>query len=309
MITIFKSTDQGLKTIHTPTDGSWINVVDPGPEEVARVEEWGILPEFVTHSLDIDERARTERSNSLILIVLRLPYAQVKTADIPYITVPLGIVLTDKLIMTICRREMGIIKEFAAGRIHDLSTAKKNRFVLQLFFHTANQYLNYLRDIDAAVSTLEDKLYRSVQNKEVMDLLKYQKSLVYFTSDLKSNELMLERLQKGQLFQAYPEDAELLDDVLIEIRQAIEMTSISENILSQMMDAFASIISNNLNVILKFLASITIIISLPTLVASFYGMNVGLPGQNYPSVFALILLISLVISVIVVIIFKKKNWL
>lgn len=309
MITIFKSTDQGLKTSHTLSNGSWINVTDPSSEEIAQVEKWGILPEFVTHSLDIDERARTERNNSLILIVLRLPYKQDKIADIPYITVPLGIVLADKFIVTISRKETVIIKEFAAGRIHDLSTDKKNRFVLQLFFHTANQYLNYLRDIDAAVSILKDKLYRSVQNKEVLDLLKYQKSLIYFTSDLKSNELMFERLQKGQLFQAYPEDAELLDDVLIEIRQAMEMTSISENILSQMMDAFASIISNNLNVILKFLASITIVISLPTLVAGFYGMNVRLPGQNYSFAFSSILLVSFVISLIVVIIFKKKDWL
>lgn len=309
MITIFKSTNHRLETVNTPTEGCWVNVVNPREQEVAQVESLGIPPDFVTHSLDIDERARTERSNDFVLIVLRLPYFQGRMAPIPYITVPLGIILTDTLIVTICREETCVIQEFAAGHVHDLSTVKKNRFVLQLLLRTADRYLSYLRDIDAAVDTLEEKLHRSLQNKEVMELLKYQKSLVYFTTALKSNELMLERLQKSQLFQAHPEDVDLLDDVLIEIRQAIEVTAISENILSQMMDAFASIISNNLNVVMKFLTSMTIVISLPTLIASFYGMNISLPGQNHPYAFPLMMLISLMISLIVVIIFWKKEWL
>lgn len=283
--------------------------MDPSEQEVAQVEGWGIPPDFVTHSLDIDERARTERSNGFVFIVLRLPYAQDKMAQIPYFTVPLGIILADTLIVTICREETRVIQEFVTGQVHGLSTVKKNRFILQLLLRTADQYLNYLRDIDAAVDRLEEKLHRSLQNKEVMELLKYQKSLVYFTTALRSNELMLERLQKSQLFQAYPEDVELLDDVLIEIRQAIEVTGISENILSQMMDAFASIISNNLNVVMKFLTSMTIVISLPTLIASFYGMNVRLPGQDHPYVFSLTLLVSLMISLVVVVVFWKKNWL
>lgn len=309
MITIFKSTNHRLETANTFTEGCWVNVVNPSEQEVAQVESLGIPPDFVTHSLDIDERARTERSNGFVLIVLRLPYLQGRMAPIPYITVPLGIILTDTLIVTICRKETCVIQEFASGHVHDLSTVKKNRFVLQLLLRTADRYLSYLRDIDAAVDTLEEKLHRSLQNKEVRELLKYQKSLVYFTTALKSNELMLERLQKSQLFQALPEDVDLLDDVLIEIRQAIEVTAISENILSQMMDAFASIISNNLNAVMKFLTSMTIVISLPTLIASFYGMNVSLPGQNHPYAFPLMMLISLMISLIVVIIFWKKEWL
>ena len=309
MITIFKSTNHRLETANTPTEGCWVNVVNPSEQEVAQVEGWGIPPDFVTHSLDIDERARTERSNGFVLIVLRLPYLQGKMAHIPYITVPLGIILTDTLIVTICREETTVIQEFTTGQVHGLSTVKKNRFVLQLLLRTADRYLGYLRDVDAAVDALEEKLHRSLQNKEVRELLKYQKSLVYFTTALKSNELMLERLQKSQLFQAYPEDVDLLDDVLTEIRQAIDVTGISENILSQMMDAFASIISNNLNVVMKFLTSMTIVISLPTLIASFYGMNVRLPGQDHPYVFPLTLLVSLMISLIVVIIFWKKEWL
>lgn len=309
MITIFKSTDRGLETIDAPVCKCWVNVVDPTDEEIVQIEKWGILPDFVTHSLDIHERARIEKGNNHILIILRLPYEQNIKEDVPYITIPLGIILTDTCIMTVCKEKTNIIGEFAAGRVSGLSTMKKNPFVLQLFLRTADQYLRYLRDIDAAVDILEDRLYRSVKNKEVLGLLKYQKSLVYFTSDLRSNELMLERLQKGKLLHAYPEDAELLDDVLVEIRQAIEMTGISENILSQMMDAFTSIISNNLNVIMKFMTSMTIVISLPALIGTFYGMNIRLPGQNYPFTFPLLLLVSFIISIAMIIIFWKKNWL
>lgn len=308
MITIYKSINDRLETVDSLSEGCWVSVIDPDNREIVQVKDFGIPADFVTHALDIDERAHTERNDGVVLIVLRLPHEQEKTAQIPYCTVPLSIILTGSLIVTICRAETAVIREFTASQGNGLSTIKKNRFVLQLLLRTASQYLHYLRDIDTAVDILEDKLYRSLQNKEVMDLLKYQKGLVYFTTALKSNELMLERLQKGQLFQPHPEDVELLDDVLIEIRQAIEMTYISENILSQMMDAFASIISNNLNVVMKILTSITIVISLPTLIASLYGMNVRLPGQHLPYAFSLTLLVSLMISSIVVVVFWKKNW-
>ncbi|BBO16918.1 magnesium transporter [Candidatus Brocadia pituitae] len=308
MLTIYKSINDRLETVDSLSEGCWVSVIDPDDREIAQVKDFGIPADFVTHALDIDERAHTERNDGVVLIVLRLPQEQEKTAQIPYCTVPLSIILTGSLIVTICRAETAVIREFTASQGNGLPTIKKNRFVLQLLLRTASQYLHYLRDIDTAVDILEDKLYRSLQNKEVMDLLKYQKGLVYFTTALKSNELMLERLQKGQLFQPHPEDVELLDDVLIEIRQAIEMTYISENILSQMMDAFASIISNNLNVVMKILTSITIVISLPTLIASLYGMNVRLPGQHLPYAFSLTLLVSLMISSIVVVVFWKKNW-
>ena len=222
---------------------------------------------------------------------------------------PLSIIIIEKLIVTIAPLATGVLQEFAAGHVRGLSTAKKTRFVLRLLWHIADQYLVRLREINTAVDALEDKLQRSLRNREVMELLKYQKSLVYFTTALKSNELVLERLQKGQLLQRYPEDDELLDDVLIEVRQAIEMTSISEDILSQMMDAFASIISNNLNAVMKFLASVTIVLSVPTLLASLYGMNVRLPLEEHPLAFLLIVTASLAASSIVVFVFWRKDWL
>lgn len=309
MLTIYKSTERGLETVPDIADGCWVHVITPGPEEISRLESLGVPPDFLTHAPDLDERPRTERDDGGLLIVLHFPYAQGPSADIPFITVPLSIIIIEKLIVTIAPLATGVLQEFAAGHVRGLSTAKKTRFVLRLLWHIADQYLVRLREINTAVDALEDKLQRSLRNREVMELLKYQKSLVYFTTALKSNELVLERLQKGQLLQRYPEDDELLDDVLIEVRQAIEMTSISEDILSQMMDAFASIISNNLNAVMKFLASVTIVLSVPTLLASLYGMNVRLPLEEHPLAFLLIVTASLAASSIVVFVFWRKDWL
>lgn len=309
MLTILKSTEQGLNTIETAVSGCWIHVVSPTPAEVAELERLGLPTEFLPHALDLDERARTERNDGALLIILRFPHAQGPQASVPYVTLPLSIIVTETALVTIAPQSTGFLQEFAAGQVRGLSTGKPTRFVLHLLGHIAEQYLACVREINQAVDALEDRLQRSLQNREVLELLKYQKSLVYFTTALQSNELVLERLQKGQLLKHFPEDEELLDDVLIEVRQAIEMTSISENILSQMMDAFASIISNNLNVVMKFLASITIVLSVPTLMASLYGMNVSLPGGAHPLAFTAILAVSGIISAVVLWILWKKNWL
>jgi magnesium transporter len=310
MLTIYKTTEHGLETVDDIAEGCWVHVVTPGPEEMSRLGALGIPPEFLTYALDLDERPRTERDDGGLLITLRFPFAQGPAADIPFITIPsASSFLTEKLTVTITPQATGVLQKFAAGGVRGLSTAKKTRFVLHLLYHIANQYLVQLREINAVVDALEDRLQRSLRNREVMELLKYQKSLTHFTTALKSNELVLERLQRGQLLQRYPEDDELLDDVLIEVRQAIEMTAISEGILSQMMDAFASIISNNLNVVMKFLASVTIVLSVPTLIASLYGMNVRLPLEDHPLAFLLILAFSLGVALFVVVVFWRRDWL
>jgi magnesium transporter len=290
------------------SSGCWINVVDPNSTEITRLQELEIPPEFITYPLDMDEQARTERDNGATLIVVRVPFYQGDDFDVPYSTLPLGIILTDRLILTICKRENEIVQGFSSGRMRDLSTAKRYRFVLRLLLKTAQTYLVYLRQINKVVDALEDQLQRSTRNKEVLELLKYQKSLTYFTTALKSNELLMERLQRLQMFKTYPEDEELLEDVLIENRQAIEMTNIASNILSSMMDAFASIISNNLNGVMKFLASITIVLSLPTIVASLWGMNVGLPLANLSWAFLAILGFIFLTALATVFIFWKRDW-
>lgn len=308
MISIYKNSESGLSILPAPAPGSWINVVDPTPDEIAQLNALCIPQDYLTYPLDIDERARTERENGEVLIVLRAPQFQGTSADIPYTTIPLGIILTEQYVVTVCRQDNLILQEFASGRMRNLSTGKRQRFVLRLLLLTAQKYLNYLREITKVVDVLEDELQMSTRNKEVLELLKYQKSLTYFTTALKSNELMMERLQRTQLFRTYPEDEDLLEDVLTENQQAIEMTNITSNILSSMMDAFASIISNNLNAVMKFLASITIVLSVPTMIASFFGMNVDLPFEQHPFAFLFVLALSLVTGLSVVYIFMKRDW-
>jgi magnesium transporter len=308
MITIYKNNEQGLLQIDEPTSGCWINVVDPTPEEFTQLVKRGIPQDYLTYALDIDERARTERENGDLLIVLRVPTFKGANSDIPYSTLPLGIIFSSDFLVTACRHENEILRDFSSGKIRNLSTSKRQRFVLRLLLFSANRYLSYLREITKMIDILEDQLQQSTRNREVLELLKYQKSLTYFATALKSNELMMERLQRSRLFQTYEEDEDLLEDVLTENQQAIEMTNITSNILSSMMDAFASIISNNLNSVMKFLASITIVLSLPTMIASFYGMNVDLPLAGHPIAFLFTLGLSLTVSMSVAIYFWRHDW-
>jgi magnesium transporter len=310
MITVYRSTPQGVAQISEPVDGCWIHLVNPDLEELEQVQHaYNIPPDYLTYPLDQDEMARTEKDEGVTLVILRVPRYQGETSDIPYTTVPLGIIQTDRVIVTVCSFESDLIRGLTSGRVRNLSTTKRNRFLLHIFLVAAQQYLTYLRSINKTVDVLEDKLQLSLRNREVLELLKYQKSLTYFTTALKANELMMARLQKSQLFRMYPDDEDLLEDALTEIGQAIEMTNISSGILSAMMDAFASIISNNLNVVMKFLASVTIILALPTLVASIYGMNVDLPLDAHPLAFYYVLAGALIVSIVVVIVFIRKDWL
>jgi magnesium transporter len=309
MITIYKSTENGIEQISNAVDNCWINIVNPSPTELSDLRNLKLPQDFLTYPLDMDERPRSEREDDgTLLVIIRIPVYEGETADVPYTTIPLGIIISDEHILTICSQECDILSAMALGKVRGLSTGKRFRFILRFLLGVATKYLNFLREINKSTELLEDKLQHSVKNKEVQELLKYQKSLVYFTTALRANELLLERLQRMQLFKQYPEDEDLLEDVITENQQAIEMTDISSNILSSMMGAFASIISNNLNVILKFLASITIVLSIPTIVTSFFGMNVNLPFSDHPMAYLIIIAMFMGISFIVIYIFMKRDW-
>jgi magnesium transporter len=308
MLTIYKTTLDGLETLESPTNGCWIKAIDPSREEIAKLEDWGIEPELITYSLDQDEMARVERDEGYTLILLRIPHFQGETHDIPYNTVPMGIIIKENLIVTICRHENQITNILTNGKYRGFKTAKRYRFVLYVLLETATRYLTFLREINRAVDHVEDQLQKSTRNREVLELLKYQKSLVYFTTALHSNEVMMERLQRMRMFNQYDEDEELLEDVLTENQQAIQVTNINAEILSGMMDAFASIISNNLNGVMKALATITIVINVPAIVAAFYGMNVSLPGEDHPYAFLIVFGISLILTSIAVFTFYKRDW-
>ncbi len=309
MIEIFKNTINGLESLQKVVEGCWINICAPTPAEIEQLTSLGIPQDFVTYPLDIDERPRIEREDDgSMLVVIRIPEYQGQGVDVPYTTTPLGVILTVKYIMTVSREPNEIIHQFSSGRARRFSTSKRNRFLLLILLQTATTYLSHLREINKIVDNLEDQLQQSMRNKGVMDLLKYKKSLVYFTTALRSNQLVLERLQRTQLFMMYPDDMDLLEDVITENQQAIETTSVSSNILSSMMDTFSSIISNNLNSVMKFLASVTIVLSVPTIITSYFGMNVSFPFDAHPAAYLGIIGIILMISLIVIALFMKRDW-
>jgi len=309
MLTVYRSSPRGLDEVPQPEAGCWADAVNPTAEEVDRLKALGVPAHFLKHALDLGERPRVEHEQNTTLIVLRLPVARGTEAEVPYQTLPLGIILTDRMIVTACRVQENLAHMLLARQQESVSTTQHSRFLLQLFFGVAETYLEQLAEINEAVEALEDRLEQSLQNREVLGLLRYQKSLTYFITALRSNRLMLERLRRSHLFEGAPQDLELLEDVLTETEQAIEITGIASDILSQMMDAFASIISNNLNVVMKFLAVVTVVLSVPTLIASLYGMNVGLPGEEHPLVFVAIVAVSAAISLLLLWLFRRKNWL
>lgn len=308
MLTIYKTTPEGLQTLESTANGCWIKATNPNIEEIEKLKQWGIEPELITYALDQDEMARIERDEGYTLILLRIPHFQGETNDIPYITVPMGIIIKDNLIATICQHDNHITNVLTNGKYRGFKTAKRYRFVLYVLLETATRYLTYLREINRAVDRVEDQLEKSTRNRELLMLLKYQKSLVYFTTALHSNEVMMERLQRMRMFNQYEEDEDLLEDVITENQQAIQVSNINAEILAGLMDAFASIISNNLNVVMKALAAITIIINVPAIVAAFYGMNVTLPGEEHPLAFLTVFGISIFLSSLAAIIFYKRDW-
>lgn len=293
---------------HEYIEYNWHNIIAPSKEELETLsEELDIPMDFLMSPLDIDERPRVEVDGRNMLILIRTPHFD-ESKDIQYITVPLGIIFSDNMILTISFIKNDVIQAFADGKLKGLSTVSRSRFLLQIFSGTARVYLDYLKRIDKQTSLVEKKLQKSMKNKELIEFLNIEKSLVYFATSLRANELVLDRLQRTGTLQMQADEADLLEDVIIEIRQAIEMTNIHSNILSALMDAFASIISNNLNAVMKFLTSVTIILMFPVWVSSVYGMNINLPFQHSPHAFVITMGFSIFLSVCGAILFWKRKW-
>ncbi len=309
MIKIYSIINKKLQEIDSYKKDSWVNITSPTKEELEKISQELQIPlDFLTDPTDIDERARIETEKKIILTVLRIPRFEGDDVEIPFSTLPLGIIFLDDHLITICLKENNVINDFIMGKVKNFSIFNRTKFLLQVLLKTSLLYLNYLKEINRRTSTIERELHKAMKNEELIKLLDIEKSLVSFTSSLKSNELMMERLQTGKIIKINPEDEDFLEDTIIDNRQAIEMANIYSNILSGMMDAFASVISNNLNVVLKFLTSITIILMIPTLIASVYGMNVELPFQDLPQAFGITMVISLVFSIIGIFIFMKRKW-
>ena len=269
-----------------------------------------ISDEFIRYPLDYEEQARIDVEDDMTLFVVDVPIIEDDSDGKSYSTMPLGmIVVRDEFFITVSLRKNRIIDSFEKWRVKGMFTYKKTRFLIQILYLNASYYLNDLKKINRQTERTVQALQKSMRNKELIQLLNVEKSLVYITTSLKANELVMEKTARGKILKSYEEDDDILEDAIIENRQAIEMGKIYSDILSGTMDAYASVISNNLNVVMKLLASITIVLSLPTLIASIWGMNVPLPFSNDIHGFAIVTGISILISIIAFIWLKKKDML
>ena len=306
MISIYKTVEDELISVDKIEDGCWVYVTRPTTEELERLQdETGIDMDDLRAPLDDEERSRVEVEDDYNMILVDIPSLDEKDR---YVTIPLGIYMTKEVIVTLCLEESPVLRAFANKRVREFYTFKKTRFVFQILYRNATSYLRYLRIIDRKSDQIEEKLHISQKNSELIELLELEKSLVYFTNSLRSNEVVLEKLLRTEKIRKYPEDEDLLEDVIVENKQAIEMANIYSNILSGMMDAFASVISNNLNIVMKLLATVTIVLSIPTMIASFFGMNFDvIPLGHNPYGFVITIVITLLISLLVALFFRKKN--
>lgn len=299
-----------LKKIDDLQKGCWVNMVAPSESEIKLISERLHIPEdFIKDPLDDEERSRLEKEDNHVLIIVDFPYIIYDDSGFPvYETLPIGLIVTEECFITISLIENPIIMDFINKKIKGFFTYKKTRFALQILFHISTYYLRYLKQINRKTDDIEKELHQSMKNEELYAFLSLEKSLVYFTTSLKSNKIVLQKMLRLNHLKMYEEDKDLLEDVIIENTQAIEMAETYHSILTSMMNTFASVISNNLNIVMKFLTSITIILSFPTIVASIYGMNVDLPYQNNPYAFIGVIFVALLLSSVTTIIFWKKKY-
>ena len=291
--------------------GSWISLVNPSEDEIKDVcSNLKIEDEFIKYPLDYEEQARIDIEDDMTLFVIDVPVIEESKEGKTYSTMPLGlIVVRDEFFITVSLKKNRIIDSFEKGRVKGMCTYKKTRFVLQILYLNASYYLTDLKRINKEAENTVNDLKKTMKNEDLMQLLNLENSLVYITTSLKANELVMEKTARGKILKSYEEDDEILEDAIIENRQAIEMSKIYSEVLNGTMDAYASIISNNLNVVMKFLASITIVLSLPTLIASIWGMNVPLPFATNPYGFGIVCGISILLSALVFVWLKRKDML
>ena len=290
--------------------GNWINMISPTEEEIQRVcAALQIKQDFIRYSLDEEEKARidTEDDDNTTLYIIDIPVIESDRTRRVYVTIPIGVIFVrDDYIITVSQKNNDIIKDI---KTENVITYKKSRFLLQILYANSKKFLSLLYKINKELESTENKLKNSLQNEGLLKMLDLEKSLVYFTTSLKSNEVVMEKTTRGKIIKLYEEDEDLLEDAIIENKQAIEMAKIYSDILSGTMDTYASIISNNLNAVMKILTSVTFILAIPTLIASIWGMNVELPFQREPLGFLIITVFSIIMCIVATIWLKRKRML
>ncbi|MDR1596254.1 MAG: magnesium transporter CorA family protein [Treponema sp.] len=298
MITIRTQGNPGLIETNEVVKGSWVDARNVTKEDLNRLEtEFGIANELLTDIMDADEQARIEKEDGYTAMIVRLPVYD-PLEEVSYFTLPLGIVLFPDKIITICMRSSDALNDISTNRVRGFTLKNHNSFVLNFLGRAAFTYLKALKELNKRTNIIKGELQRSIKNNELIQLLSIQKSLVYFTTSITTNELLLEKLQKSPLIRFKEEERDLLEDAVTENKQAIEMAKIYSSILTGTMDAFASVISNNLNIVMKRLTIVSIVLMIPTLIYSYFGMNVYLPFHTSPAAGWGILVVSLLISIV-----------
>lgn len=310
---IFLSTLTDLEEIQTFEPGSWINLVNPSQSESMEVaEHFNIDIADLRAPLDAEESSRIVVEDDYKLIIVDVPIVEERSNKSYYVTIPLGIILTENTIITTCLEELPLFDQFKYNRLRNFYTFMRSRFVFQILYRNAQLYLTALRIIDRKSEEIEQQLHKATRNEELIDLMELEKTIVYFKASLKMNERIVKKLAgSSSLLRKYEEDEDLLEDTLIENQQAIEMADIYGNILNSMTQAYASIISNNQNTIMKTLALATIVLSIPTMIFSAYGMNFkgnDIPFNDQPHAFELIILFAFASSLFLTVYFFRKKW-
>lgn len=308
MLSIYRknATDIELITLDEAMPGAWINLVNPTKDEISKISEIvNVEKDAFYVALEDDEKPRIEVETGYKNIIVRAPISNTQTKISVF---PLSIIVTSKYIITVSLKENEILKDFFTGVIKHFFTTKRTRFTLQILSRINYHAQKYLAEIEKKIENIEKTLLKSSRNEEIIELLGIQKSMVFLNTAVVANDKVLERIYKGNILKFFNDDEDLVNDIIIENKESIEMVNIYSNILSNTMDSYASIISNNLNRVMKFLASVTIIVAIPTIVASIYGMNVALPFQSSPNAFMYTMIISLICSIFVSFLFMKKGY-
>ena len=307
MIRYFKTDNQRIQEEEKIGDGVWVQMLQPTHQEVLNVDI-----EDIQAALDEEESSRIELQDGYTLILVDIPTVEIRHEKQSYTTIPLGIILTQDVIVTVCTDDTPVLQNFVNNRVKEFSTKKKMRFVYQILFRTATNYQMNLRVIDKKRTEIEERIGKNTEDIDLIDLHELESTLVYFATSLRANGVVLDRLTRYKRLEQYPEDKELLGDVIVENRQAIEMTSIYRDIINGTRELMSSVIDNRLNNVMKYLTSITIVMAIPTVISGIYGMNVNekwMPFANTPHGFLIICVLTLLICIVTMLVLRKKKML
>ena len=313
MVKYYRTDDQVIHEQEKVDDGVWVQMIQPTLAESQEVADMlNVDIEDIQAALDEEESSRIELQDGYTLILVDIPTTEIRHEKQSYTTIPLGIILTKDVIVTICTEDTPVLQNFTRGRDKEFSTKKKLRFVYQILFRTPSMYQSNLRTNDKKRTEIEERDGKNTEDVELIDLHELESTLVYFATSLRANGVVLDRLTRYKRLEQYPEDKELLGDVIVENRQAIEMTSIYRDIINGTRELLSSVIDNRLNNVMKYLTSITIVMAIPTVISGIYGMNVNekwMPFANVPHGFLIICVLTFLICLITLWILKRKKML